>query len=94
MRIPARGVREQIKPEHEKAALLVEKFKHLEQIVEKGGRSRHLAQNHLEKLADKMSRQEDVMQYVRERDKPMQKQINEMAKEQQKEHSLDREIEF
>ena len=41
-------------------------YKRLEQIVEKGGRTSHMAKDHLEKLADKMSRQKDVMQYVRE----------------------------
>jgi hypothetical protein len=41
-----------------------------------------------------MSRQKDVMEYVREHNEPMQKQINERAKEHQKELSLDRELEL
>jgi len=66
----------------------VTEFKRLEQIVEKGGRTSHMAQDHLEKLADKMSRQKDVMQYVREHHQPIEKQVNQLAKEFQKERSL------
>ena len=54
----AKALRHEIMPEHEKKALsLVTEFKRLEQIVEKGGRTSYMAQDHLEKLADKMSRQ-------------------------------------
>lgn len=83
----------EIKPEHEKKALsFIMEFKRLEQIVDKGGRSRYLAQDHLEKLADKMSRQKDVMEYVREHHEPLSKQVNQMAKEFQKERDLGREL--
>jgi len=85
----ASTLRGEVIPEHEKKALsLVTEFKRLEQIVEKGGRTSHMAQDHLEKLADKMSRQKDVMQYMREHHAPMEKQVNQLAKEFQKERSL------
>lgn len=85
----AERLRNEIRPEQEKKALsLVNEFKHLEQIVEKGGRSSHLAKDHLEKLADKMSKQKDVMQYVREHHQPMEKQVNQLAKEFQRERDL------
>lgn len=85
----ARALHGAIVPEHEKKALaLVTEFKRLEQIVEKGGRTSHMAQDHLEKLADKMSRQKDVMQYVREHHQPMEKQVNQMAREFQRERDL------
>ena len=75
--------------EHEKKALsLVNEFKRLEQIVEKGGRTSHMAQDHLEKLADKMSHQKEVMEYVREHHEPMEKQVNQLAREFQRERDL------
>jgi hypothetical protein len=85
----ASALRGEIMPEHETKALsLVTEFKRLEQIVEKGGRTSHMAQDHLEKLADKMSRQKDVMQYVREHHAPMEKQIDRQAREFQRERDL------
>jgi Ti-type conjugative transfer relaxase TraA len=85
----ASALRGEIMPEHEKKALsLVMEFKRLEQIVEKGGRTSHMAQDHLEKLADKMSRQKEVMQYVREHNAPMEKQVNQLAREFQRERDL------
>lgn len=78
-----------VMPEQEKKALsLVNEFKRLEAMVEKGGRTSHMAQDHLEKLADKMSRQKDVMQYVREHHQPIEKQVNQLAKEYQRERDL------
>jgi Ti-type conjugative transfer relaxase TraA len=85
----AAQLRYEISPAHEKKALsLINEFKHLEQIVEKGGRSSSLAQDHLEKLADKMSKQKDVMEYVREHHEPISKQVSQLAKEFQRERDL------
>src|SRR5579885_686861 len=85
----ASELRGEVMPEHEKKALsLVNEFKRLEAMVEKGGRTSHMAQDHLEKLADKMSRQKDVMQYVREHHSPMEKQIDRQAREFQRERDL------
>ena len=53
--------------------------------MKKAGATSPLAKDHLEKLADKMSRQKDVMQYVREHHAPMEKEVNQIAKEFQKE---------
>lgn len=74
------------------AQKLVEKYQHLEEIVEKGGRSSHMAQDHLEKLADKMSRKKDVMAYVREHHPTIEKDINQMTKELQKERDFGLEL--
>lgn len=83
-------LRSEVMPEHEKKALsLVNEFKRLEQMVEKGGRTSHMAQDHLEKLADKMSRQKDVMQYVREHHAPIEKQIDKQAREFQRDRELE-----
>ncbi len=80
-------------PEHEKKALsLVNEFKRLEKMVEKGDRTSHMAQDHLEKLADKMSRQKDVMQYVRENHAQMEKQIDRQAREFQRDRGLELEL--
>jgi hypothetical protein len=80
-------------PEHEKKALsLVTEFKRLEAMVEKGGRTGHMSQDHLEKLADKMSRQKEVMQYVREHHAPMEKKIDRQAREFQRERGLELEL--
>jgi len=88
----AEQLRNEMRPEHEKKALsLITEFKHLEQIIEKGGRSKYLAQDHLEKLADKMSRQKDVMEYVRQHSEPVSKQVDRHAKEFQRERDLGRE---
>jgi hypothetical protein len=89
----ASALRGEVMPENEKKALsLVSEFKRLEQIVEKGGRTSHTAQDHLEKLADKMSRQKDVMQYVRDHHAPMEKQIDKQAREFQRERDLGLEL--
>lgn len=86
----ASALRHEIMPEHEKKALsLVNEFKRLETMVEKGGRTSHMAQDHLEKLADKMSRQKDVMQYVREHHSSMEKQIDRQAREFQRERGFE-----
>ncbi len=86
----ANALRNEIMPEHgRKAASLMAEFKRLEAIVEKGGRSSHMAQDHLEKLADKMSRQKDVMQYMREHDTPMEKQVNQIAREFQRQRDIE-----
>lgn len=86
----ASALRSEVIPEHEKKALsLVSEFKRLEAMVEKGGRTSHMAQDHLEKLADKMSRQKDVMQYVRENHAPMEKQIDKQAREFQRERGFE-----
>lgn len=80
-------------PEHEKKSLsLVNEFKRLEQMVEKGGRTSYMAQDHLEKLADKMSRQKEVMQYVRENHASMEKQIDRQAREFQRDRGLELEL--
>ena len=77
----------------EKKALdLIQEYKRLEKMVEKGGRSSRMAEDHLEKLADKMSRQENVMQYLSEYQKPIEKKVNEIAKKFQRERDLDREL--
>jgi hypothetical protein len=86
----ASALRVEVMPEHEKKSLsLVNEFKRLETIVEKGGRTSQMAQDYLEKLADKMSRQRDVMQYVREHHAPMEKQIDRQAREFQRERGLE-----
>jgi Ti-type conjugative transfer relaxase TraA len=85
----ASALRGEVMPVHEKKALaFVNEFKRLEQIVEKGGRTRYMAKDHLEKLADKMSRQKDVMQYVCEHHAPMEKQVKQLAREFQRERDL------
>jgi hypothetical protein len=79
-------------PAHEKKALsLITEFKRLEQMIEKGGRSQYLAQEHIAKLADNMSRQKEVMDYVRLHSEPVSKQVNRYAKEFQRERDLGRE---
>ena len=89
----ANTLRDEMRPAHEKKALsLINEFKRLEEIVEKGGRPQHLAQDHLEKLAEKMTRQKDVMQYVREHHQPMEKQVNQLAKELERGRDLEREL--
>ncbi|RDI37986.1 Ti-type conjugative transfer relaxase TraA [Aquicella lusitana] len=86
----ASALRSEVMPEHEKKALsLVNEFKRLEAIVDKGGRTSRMAQDHLEKLADKISRQKDVMQYVREHHAPMEKQIDKQAREFQRDRGLE-----
>lgn len=86
----ASALRHEVIPEHEKKALsLVNEFKRLEAMVEKGGRTSHMAQDHLEKLADKMSRQKDVMRYVREHHTSMEKQIDRQAREFQRDRGLE-----
>ena len=86
----ASALRGEVMPEQEKKALsLVNEFKRLEAMVEKGGRTSHMAQDHLEKLADKMSRQKDVMQYVREHHATMEKQIDRQAREFQRDRGLE-----
>jgi Ti-type conjugative transfer relaxase TraA len=86
----ANALRSETMPEHEKKALtLIAEFKRLETIVEKGGRSSHMAQDHLDKLADKISRQKEVMQYMREHDAPMEKQVNQMARELQRQRDIE-----
>jgi Ti-type conjugative transfer relaxase TraA len=86
----ALSLREELVPEHERKAIaLVQEFNRLEALVEKGGRSSYLAQEHLEKLVEKMSRQKDVMEYVHKHQEPMAKQINHMAKELQRGRDLD-----
>ena len=89
----ANTLRDELRPVHEKKALsLINEFKRLEEIVDKGGRAQHLAHDHLEKLADKMTRQKDVMQYVREHNPPMEKQVNQLAKEFERGRDLEREL--
>lgn len=86
----ANVLRNEIMPEREKKAVsMMAEFKQLEAIIEKGGRTSHMAKDHLEKLAEKMSRQKDVMQYMREHDAPMEKQINQITKELQRERNLE-----
>jgi Ti-type conjugative transfer relaxase TraA len=86
----ANALRDEVRPAHEKKALLlINEFKRLENMVEKGGRSSHLAKDHLDQLADQMLRQKDVMHYVREHHEHMQKQIDGMAKEYQRERDLE-----
>ncbi len=88
----AEQLRNEMRPEHEKKALsLITEFKRLEQIIEKGGRSKYLAQDHIAKLADKMSRQKEVMEYVRQHSEPVSKQVDRHAKECQRERDLGRE---
>jgi hypothetical protein len=78
--------------EKSEAAQMVEKYQHLEEMIEKGGRSSQMAEDHLEKLADKMSRKKDVMEHVREHHPQMEKEINQMAKEVQKERDFGLEL--
>ena len=83
----------EIIPEHEKKALsLMMEYKRLEEKVDKGDRTSHLAKDHLEKLADKMSHQKDVMDYVREHNPPMEKEIKQITKELQRERGFEIEL--
>lgn len=86
----ASALRHQVMPAHEKKALsLINEFKRLEVMVEKGGRTSHMAQGHLEKLADKMSRQQEVMQYVRQHHAALEKQIDRQARAFQRDRGLE-----
>lgn len=89
----ALALRKELVPEYEtEATLMVKEFQRLEEMVDKGDRSSRMAEDHLEKLADKMSRKKDVMQHVREHHPSMEKEINQMAKEFHKERDLGLEL--
>ena len=84
--------REEPQVEKSEAQQLVDRYHHLEEIIEKGGRSSRMAEDHLEKLADKMSRKKDVMEHVRQHHPEMEKEINQMTKDIQKERDFGLEL--
>lgn len=89
----ALSLKKELVPEYvSKATELMREFKRLEEIMDKGGRSSYLAKDHLEKLADKMSRQKDVMQHIREHEPSMAKEVQQLAKAFQKERDFGLEL--
>ncbi len=86
----AKQLRHDLLPAHEKKALsLIAEFKRLEQMVQNKDRTSSLAKNHLEKLVNTMSKQKDVMHFLKSNHEPLSKQINQMAKEFQQDRGLD-----
>ncbi len=71
-----------------KACALVAQYERLVEMVEKGGRSRSLAETHLETLSSKMAKQKEVMEYVCKNHKEIATDIQ--MRERARERSLDR----
>jgi len=94
----ANTARLSVMPEHEKknekAMKFVHEYERLSNIVDKGGRSSSMAEEHLKTLSSKMARQKDVMQHVHEKHETIAKEIQQREKVLQREKSLDRGMEL
>jgi Ti-type conjugative transfer relaxase TraA len=89
----AAALRHAMTPAQEKRAMeSIERLTYLEHVIEKGGRTRQLAEDHLQSLVKKISRQPETMQYLRERDVGLEKKVVEMAKELDRDRGYEREL--
>ena len=80
-----------LRPEHEKRAVtLVNEYKRLEKMLDEGDRPKNLVRDDLGKLAQKMSKQKDVMKYVHEKHIDIEKQVNQLVRTLEKGRGFER----
>lgn len=89
----AKKLNYELLPVAEKKALsFITEFERLEAMVEKEGRTSHRAKDRLEELSDTMSKNKEVMQYVREHRAPMERQIQQLTRAFQRDRGFDLEM--